>query len=1298
MPDRSPSTEAFRQAALAVSTAEGEYVFEQLVSSLARILGVEFALISVYVEPRRVMLRTLATFFDGKLAKNIDYPVAGTPCEQAIGRSFGFYPKGVAQRFANDAVLSQNGIEAYAATTLHDTDGSPIGALTVMSRREIKDAALTEAMLNIFAARASAEIGRRRSEGSYRAVFESAETAIFLHDIDTGAIVDANPKACAVYGYSAEELKRLSADQLSSGVPPYTGDEARRHLARARMGEVVRGEWQRRNKDGSLHWDDVTLKRVEIAGRPHIMAATREITERKAAEEALRASEEQYRAIFNATTDSLTLRDAEFRIVDVNATYERMSGLKREDVIGMTQLTVDVLDVKDWRRDVHERVLKGEAMRIESDARRRDGTLFRIEVLVLPMQYRGAPHALQVARDITARKQADEALRASEEQYRAIFNATADALALRDAEFRIVDVNPAYEAMTGRRRADAIGQVGLTVNDDQAGVDRHALHARALAGEPVRIETEGRRPDGAPLVLEVRGVPVTHRGKPHVLYIGRDITARKAAEGALRSSEEQYRAIFNATADALVLRDAQFRIVDVNAAYEAMSGKRREEVLGLEDLTITRNATVAVERRRLHEEALTGRPIFFEADGRRPDGAPFVLEVRGVPMIYRGEPHVLYMGRDVTEAKLAERALRASEEQYRAIFNAAADAFMLRDADYRVVEINPAYEALSGLQREEVLGATRPVLGLAEHEEQRLALHRRALAGERLNLEIDSQRRDGSRFRMELQIVPMQYRGTPHVLYVARDISERRQAEEALRASWEQYRAIFDATTDSHVLRDAEFRIVDVNPAYEAMSGRTRAEALGRRDVTMSDAARTAQIMALHQRALAGEQVSWESVARRKNGEAFHIEVRGVPIRHQGQPHVLYIGRDVTEAKAAEAGRVQLEAQLRQAQKMEAIGQLTGGIAHDFNNILQGVLGNLVLAGERQEELGDAKLGRYLERAHAASQRARDLIQQMLTFSRGRSGERRLATASGLIDDATRLLRPTLPATIELRTELAPDLPAAHVDTVQFEQVLLNLCINARDAMQGEGRVELAARLAAPGGAYCASCRQRVEGRFLELSVRDSGPGIPAEVRERMFDPFFSTKEVGKGSGMGLAMVHGIVHQHGGHVLVESAPGAGASFRVLIPPAAAPAREEASRDPGRARKARAPLSGRVLLADDEAAIRELLEDLLGGWGLEVVACADGAAARDAFAEDPQGFDLVLTDQTMPRMTGLQLAKLVTRMRPGIPVILCTGYGEDLKARELKAAGVGTLARKPVEPPELRGLVQAALQTRNKAPT
>jgi CheY-like chemotaxis protein len=270
---------------------------------------------------------------------------------------------------------------------------------------------------------------------------------------------------------------------------------------------------------------------------------------------------------------------------------------------------------------------------------------------------------------------------------------------------------------------------------------------------------------------------------------------------------------------------------------------------------------------------------------------------------------------------------------------------------------------------------------------------------------------------------------------------------------------------------------------------------------------------------------------------------------------------------------------------------------------------------------------------------------------------------------------------------------------VQVEQVLMNLCINARDAIDGAGTIAVSVRAAEYGRATCASCRQRFSGRFVELAVRDTGSGIEPRVLDRMFDPFYSTKQVGKGSGMGLAMVHGIVHQHGGHVLVESVPGKGTEFRVLFEwPTGSPAARAPVGAPAARAAVPARLAGRVLVADDETIIREFLAELLEGWGLEVVARADGEEARDAFAEDPQSFDAVITDQTMPRLTGLQLAKLVTRMRPGIPVILCTGYGEDLEPRALEAAGVRTLAKKPIEPQRLRELLAAALPTGNKAPT
>jgi PAS domain S-box-containing protein len=762
----------------------------------------------------------------------------------------------------------------------------------------------------------------------------------------------------------------------------------------------------------------------------------------------------------------------------------------------------------------------------------------------------------------------------------------------------------------------------------------------------------------------------------------------------LRASAEQYRAIFNAAADALVLRDAEFRIVDVNPAYERLSGYSRAEVLGSTQLTL-RDAEENSDRLEVHRRVLAGERVLLETKAWRKDGSRLQLEVNIVPMVYGGRPHVLYAGRDITERKEAEERLRAREAQYRAIFDAAADALVLRDADFRIVDVNKAYVALSGNPREEVIGEARLTFQLPEERERNLELHARALAGEQVQFEAPAVRRDGRFVHLELRGVPIQHEGRPHVLYAGRDVTERRGSEQALRASWEQYRAIFDATADSLVLRDADFRIVDVNPAYEAMSGRTREEATGRKDVTMSNPELTERIRVLHGRAIAGETVSWETAARRKNGDAFDIEVRGVPIRHQGRPHVLYIGRDITARKRAELERGQLEAQLRQAQKMEAIGQLTGGIAHDFNNILQGILGNLTLAAERQAELGDARLGKYLERTRHSAQRARELIGQMLTFSRGQRGERRPVSLPDLVRDATKLLRSTLPSTIDLRLNLEHVVPPLELDPVQIEQVVLNLCINARDAMGGAGAIGIGLLPAAQIRSVCASCRQPVDGRYVQLWVRDTGPGIAPQVMDRMFEPFFSTKETGRGSGMGLSLAHGVVHEHGGHILVDSLLNERTKFRVLLPEpeGVAPESPLAGRAAGAVAPARSRLAGRVLLADDEQAIREFMADLLGGWGLEVAAFADGAAARDALAAEPGSFDLVITDQTMPRLTGLALAREVARLRPGLPVILYTGYAEDLSAQELQDAGVRELVRKPIEPAQFFPLLAAHLAAR-----
>jgi PAS domain S-box-containing protein len=1167
-------------AALAVSRAEGEAVFEELARHLAGILEVDATMIARFDPdvPDRVF--ALATCVDGRLLRQFDYDVNTTPCRAMVNRESRFVASGVNSEFAPGTLFQTEGFDSYAAHSMVDASGRQIGLIVALHRRPMTDRALIEALLQIFAVRAGAELEReqasralRNSEASYRAIFEASEDAIFIHDRDTGAILDVSPKAADLYGYSREALKRLRVSDISANVPPYTEVEATHHVQRARDSEVpLRIEWRARHRDGRLLWNEVTLKRAEIAGKGRVLAFVRDITDRKEADEALRLREEQYRAIFNVSADALVLYNDRMEAVDVNPAFERIYGFSREELVGNAYHAYLPADYVQGRARLVRRALAGETCELETQAYRRDGSTFDVELRVLPIRYRGAPHVLAIARDITGRKRTEEALRAGEEQYRAIFNASADALVLWDARYRRVDVNLAYQKMYGWERDEVIGRGYEHPRfSPEYARPRLELVRRALAGERCHAELEAVCRDGTRLLTEVHAIPFRHRGEAHVLAIARDITERKRAEEALRAGEEQYRAIFNASVDGLILKDESHRIVDVNAAFLLMHGYEREQLLGRR-LSEFIPAELQAQCDVLVPEILAGEPCHIEAKTRRRDGTTFDVEIHGVPMQYGGRPHALVIMRDVTGSKRAEQALRDSEEQYRAIFNASADALVLRDAAFRIVDVNATYEAMSGYPREMVLGVDRVI----------------------------------------------------------------------------------------------------ANPPE------------------VGDAIRP-----LHARALAGEPIVFETTLLRRDGARYDLELRGVPIQHRGAPHVLYMGRDVTDRTQSERQRRELEVQLRQTQKMEAIGHLTGGIAHDFNNILTSVMGYVVLAAERPASEADPKLLAHLEQAQQSCRRARDLIQQMLAFSRGRRGEPRRVELRELLSESSRMLRATLPSTVDIAVRVE-DEPSALVDPVQAHQILLNLCINARDAMDEAGRIDVTARRVLLPATSCASCRRMFSGEFVEIAVGDSGGGIPQEVAERMFDPFFTTKEIGQGTGMGLSIVHGVVHEHGGHILVDSRRGTGTTFHVLLP-LAGDAADSAPSGPESRRTVRVPLQGRVLLVDDEQSVLGFMRELLQGWGLTVVAARDPADALDWFAREPSRFDLVLTDQTMPGMTGLELARALVAARPDLPVLLYSGRSELMSVDTAAAAGIRRLLAKPVEPDALHAALRDALPTAARCP-
>ena len=587
-------------------------------------------------------------------------------------------------------------------------------------------------------------------------------------------------------------------------------------------------------------------------------------------------------------------------------------------------------------------------VRFEWHRRNRDGSLHWDEVMLKAATIGGKRRVLSFAREISDRKRAEQALRASEEQYRAIFEAATDSLQLLDAQHRVVDVNPAYERMYGKRRDEVIGKTLTELVPAPLRQERRALVERALAGEAAELLTTGFRGDGTPFDLEVRVIPFRHRGEPHVLGIARDITGRKKAEEAMRASEEQYRAIFNASADALVLRAADFHIVDVNATYERMSGWTRDEVLGLDGSSPIRprlpRRSVRLHGARWPARRLRSRcrwcgamaPALRPRAARGPDPAPR----RAACAVHGTRCHR-------AQAVRRRRCARAKSSTARSSMRRRMPWCCGTSSTAASTSIS-AYQAMYGWAREDVIGkGYEDPRFPAEYAKPRLELLRRAWAAR-------TARRSSRRFALmalasgrEVHAIPFRHRGEPHVLAIARDITERKQSEEALRASEEQYRAIFNASADAMLLRDDTMTIVDANPAFLALCGLPREQVIGKSRAPFVTEANEADADPGAARG-DGRRAAARSRHRpvRLDGTVLDVDVRAMPMLYRGRRHVLAIARNITGDKRAEAERHRFEARLRQAQKMEAIGQLTGGIAHDFNNILASVMG-YVGAGAR---------------------------------------------------------------------------------------------------------------------------------------------------------------------------------------------------------------------------------------------------------------------------------------------------------------------------------------------------------------
>ncbi len=506
---------------------------------------------------------------------------------------------------------------------------------------------------------------------------------------------------------------------------------------------------------------------------------------------------------------------------------------------------------------------------------------------------------------------------------------------------------------------------------------------------------------------------------------------------------------------------------------------------------------------------------------------------------------------------------------------------------------------------------------------------------------------------------------------------EKKELNRKLRESEAQFRSIFEQNSAVMLLISPETgSIVNANTASSSFYGYTVPEMTSMK-ITDINMLPQEQVRKEMQSARLGEKKAFVFPHRLKNGEVRTVEVHSTPLNIKGHTLLFSIIHDIEEQE-------KLRVRLRQAQRMEAIGTLAGGIAHDFNNILYPIIGYSEMTLDDLPQGSTARSN--LEQVLKASFRAKELVRQIITFTRQGDSERAAVSLQHIIRESLQFLRATLPSTVKVSQYIDNTCRQVLADAGQIHQVMMNLCINAYHAM-GEkgGTLEVRLKETAFLPQDSLSYPDMKPGAYLKLSISDTGHGMDSKVMERIFDPYFTTKEIGKGTGLGLSVVHGIVRSHKGHIEVYSEPGKGSAFHIYLPLIEDKARDKRITDQ--------PVPGgkeRILLVDDEIQIVEMMSCVLGHLGYTVSARTSSLEALEIFRSSPQSFDLVITDMTMPNMTGLELSEELMRIRPDIPILLCTGFSERVTEKKIKESGIRELLMKPAPIKEIADAVRRIL--------
>ncbi len=1029
----------------------------------------------------------------------------------------------------------------------------------------------------------------------------------------------------------------------------------------------------------------------------------------------LSKSEEKFSKAFLMGPDAITISSLDIgRFIEVNDSFIKMSGFSREEPIGKTTLEVGLWYEPSHRESFIAKIKKEGILRDEYvEFVRKSGEKLRCLISADRIDLGGQDCLLLIARDVTVKFEQEEKLRKSEERLRKIYNDGPIGIGIIDRKMNITSINSYLADLFGVDGEEFRGTHISKTSPEEDLEELIDINEKIFAGKLETYQSENQfiingKETWAKLT---RSALHDSEGKPeYIIGIFDDITEQKIAQKALEESERKYKAMFNQSFSLIGLLDLSGKMLEVNDTAVKFAGINYEDAIGKHFADTPWWSHSEEERKRVRglvDKAAAGESTRFESTNINAEGLTEYFDVSITPVFDEKGKVVAIIpeGRSIDELKQKERELYEAGEKERALIASSNTGAWEYNTETGTAWCSPEYFTMLGRNIEDFDFDSDDVLERiwfdfihpedCEKTREKIFSYFKNPVG-MYNNYFRMRHKNGHWvwiWSRGMTLHDKNGNSTGITIGSHIDITEQKESEERLRFSemrlkeaqsmaqlghWEYYFDTRKITWSDEVFRIYEIGRDQFDMSMETVLNRIHPEDRDILEKSFEESANSLQQFDLTYRLLFWDgRIKWIHTKFRSEFDTGKRPVR-----------ILGTTQDITEVKSSEIEKKKLELQLHQAQKMEAIGQLAGGIAHDFNNILAVIMGASDIVKMRLNN-SDPEIIDFIDDIYNASNRAKDLVRQILTFSRKTETSKKPLQISLLIKEAFKLLRASIPSTIQMQLNITNTECRVEADPTKINQIIMNLCTNAAFAMGNEGGVlsiGLDSIEVDASGNYMDF--NLLPGKYVMLQISDTGTGITMETLDRIFEPYFTTKPPEDGTGLGLAVVHGIVLDHDGSIFVESEVGSGSTFYVFLPEYT---HDTVVSDQGSQEVKKG--YGKILLVDDETNILKIYSSLLSSLGFQVEAVSNSEKAYEMFKQNVDNFDIIITDQTMPNMTGLQLAEKILKARPGIPVLLSTGYSESIDKEKVEEIGVQRIMYKPLSAYELSKAIEEILNKR-----